>query len=172
MKTKETQIEDIERQVHKFFSQLGETARQEGWHKDSEWTVGINRYLTQLGHKHGFLVFASRCEIADGKEWLYDHHWRSLNDKGNLVSIPLAMEIEWGFGAKNMREKVVEDFTKLIQARAQLRVMVFQGNSIESTLDELQNMVQEFADTQIGDRYLLAGWGWDTEKIHMRPLII
>ena len=82
------------------------------------------------------------------------------------------MEIEWGFGAKGMREKVITDFTKLIQARALLRVMVFQGNSIESTFNELETMVRQLIGTQIGDRYLLVGWGWDTDKSHIRPIVI
>jgi hypothetical protein len=51
----------------------------------------INTDLTKMGKRHGFLVFANRCDAdVDGSEWLYDHHWRHVNANGDLVRIPLA----------------------------------------------------------------------------------
>ena len=78
------------------------------------------------------------------------------------------LEIEWGFGNASLFEKVLDDFLKLVQARTDLRVMVFQGNGIDKTTDDLISKAKRFSLNQKGDLYLFAGWGWDTEKMHCR----
>jgi len=78
------------------------------------------------------------------------------------------MEIEWGFGAATIFEKITKDFLKLVQARADLRVMVFQGNGVVSVTDKLVAMAENFEGSQQGDRWLFAGWGWDTDQMHCR----
>lgn len=85
-----------------------------------------------------------------------------------LARIPLVMEIEWGFGAKTILNKITEDFLKLVQARADSRVMVFQGNDIGSITEILIHMAEKFEGSQQGDRWLFAGWGWDTKQMHCK----
>ncbi len=137
---------------------------------DHEWSLKIQPRLAEIGHSCGFLVFARKdhCPTADHPEWLYDHHWRVKGDATPLVRIPLAMEIEWGFGAKTIVEKVTEDFLKLVQCRADLRVMVFQCGGAASMTDRLIEMAEAFEGTQQGDRWLFAGWCWGTDKMHCR----
>jgi hypothetical protein len=138
--------------------------------KDSNWTNVIHKRLAEIGHNHGFLVFASknRCPTANCPEWLYDHHWRVPGNGSTLVRIPLVMEIERGWGAATIFDKITEDFLKLVQARADLRVMVFQCNGVVSITDKLIAMAEDFDGTQQGDRWLFAGWGWDTNQMHCR----
>jgi hypothetical protein len=163
-----TSFEKVQTELFEFFEKLGELAKEEGWKRDREWTLGINKHIADFGHKYGFGVFASRCQGADGAEWLYDHHWRVIGPNGYLKRLPLVMEIEWGFGSNGLFENVRDDFLKLVQARADLRVIVFQGNRINNMVDQLINEAMCFAGGQIGDRYLFAGWGWDTSRIHCR----
>lgn len=159
----ETTISEIE----KFFAGLQGTAKKEGWHKDSQWTVGINAHLAHIAHQHGFLVFASRCESSNGPEWLYDHHWRVKVD-GELSGIPLAMEIEWGFGSPTLRKRVREDFLKLVQARVELRVMVFSAQGVSEAIGELIGLAERFEETSTGDRYLFVGFELGEEQPQCR----
>lgn len=132
------ETEDLENELLGYFRGLNARAKALGWHRDSQWTRGINTDVAAIGKRRGYLVFASRCDLAvDGPEWLYDHHWRKVNAAGELVRIPLAMEIEWGFGQKTIRSKVTEDYMKLVQSRSDLKVMVFASGTTDDMLRDL-----------------------------------
>ena len=164
-------IRKLESDVTNFFcTELAPMAKEQGWTRDSQWTDGIHKQMAQIGHGYNCQVFASqsRCATADGPEWLYDHHWRIASEEVALARIPLVMEIEWGFGAATIFNKITEDFLKLVQARADLRVMVFQGNDISSITERLIDMAEKFEGSQQGDRWLFAGWGWDTKQMHCK----
>src|ERR1700681_3947327 len=95
--SRDANAENVETELLSFFQGLCTTAKALGWQRDSTWTRAINTHVATIGRRRGFLVFASRCDCeVDGREWLYDHHWRMVNSTGNLIRIPLAMEIEWG----------------------------------------------------------------------------
>lgn len=155
---------------HYFSSELMNQCKAENWTKDSQWTNGIQSKIAEIGHSYNFRVFASenRCPMADGPEWLYDQHWRIESEDKDLLRIPLVMEIEWGFGASTIFEKIKEDFLKLVQARTDLRVMVFQCNDVDSMIDKLISMIKLFDETEHGDRWIFAGYGWDTHQIHCK----
>lgn len=155
-------------ELEPYFEALHAHSIERGWTRDSEWTAGINAHLCDVGHRLGYRVFASRTPSVDGPEWLYDMHWREVSPEGVLVRIPLAMEIEWGFGLATLRERVLEDFLKLVQARADLRVMVFSAVAVESLTDELIDHARRYASSGRGDHYLFAGWGADTYRMHCR----
>jgi len=157
----------IQSELFNYFEQLATIAKNQGWKNDSEWTVGINEYLAHLGHKYGYIVHASGCKSAHSG-WLYDHHWREYSGDNILIRIPLVMEIEWGYGKTGIFEKVLYDFMKLVQSRADLRVMVFQGNGIDNITDMLIQHVKHFDQIQARDKYIFAGYGWDTTKMHCR----
>ena len=158
----------IQSEIFNYFEQLVTIAKNQEWKKDSQWTIGINEYLADLGHKYGYIVHASRCKSARASEWLYDHHWREYSGDNILIRIPLVLEIEWGFGNAGMFEKILHDFLKLVQARADLRVMVFQGNGIDNMTDSLIQYAKHFTQSQTGDKYIFAGYGWDTKQMHCR----
>jgi hypothetical protein len=148
---------------------IPDRAKLGAW-SDRQWTDGIHAGLSDIGHGYGFRVFAtqSRCATADGPEWLYDHQWQIVSDNAALIRLPLIAEIEWGFGAATMFERIKEDFLKLVQARADLRVMVFQGRAVEQTTSRLIEFAESFEGTQVADRYLFAGWCWDTHTMRCR----
>jgi hypothetical protein len=163
--------QELECELVSYFNNLRGRAEMMGWGPDSAWTRGINTDIAKVGKRHGFLVFASRCDAdIDGPEWLYDHHWRMVNAAGDLVRIPLAMEIEWGFGRRTIREKVVEDYLKLVQSRADLKVMVFACGNVEGMLADLVVMARAFEDRGPEDRFLFAGYDWDTHEITCRAI--
>jgi len=165
-------ITKIGADLFQFFDfELARMAQEQGWEKDSQWTNGIHQRLAEIGHKYGVHVFANpnRCRTADGCEWLYDHHWRLSGKKGELIKIPLVVEIEWGFGAATIFKKITEDFLKLVQARADVRVMVFHCNDVPHTINKLIAMVKSFKGSQQGDNWLFAGWDWDTDQMQCIP---
>ena len=163
--------QNIEADLFNFFcTELPALAHAGQLVRDSQWTNQILQALSQLGHQQGFLVFSSqtRCPTADGPEWLYDQHWRVVSEESPLVRIPLAMEIEWGYGAATIKDKITEDFLKLTQARADIRVMVFQCTDAPAMTDYLIDLADKFEGAQQGDRWFFAGWGWDTNQMHCR----
>ena len=168
-------IIQIESDVTDFFNeQLVRMVREIGCTGDRCWTKVIQERMTSIGHDYNYQVFAAQnqCPTANAGGWLYNHHWRISDDNFKLIRIPLVMEIEWGFGRNPIInfEKITEDFLKIVQARADLRVMVFQGrdHDVYSFTDRLIAMVKDFEGSQKGDRYLFAGYGWDTEKMHCK----
>ncbi|AGW15101.1 hypothetical protein [Megalodesulfovibrio gigas] len=159
--TNSSSLVDVEAIQDFFSSKLSRLLQDEKWEYDRQWTDAIHKHMAGIGKKRGLLVYASksRCAEADGPEWLYDHHWRVQNEDGALVSTPLVMEIEWGND-----EKIIEDFLKLVQARAALRVMVFQRNDVEGMIERLIAMAKTFDGSQRGDKWIFAGW--DKARMH------
>ncbi len=68
------------------------------------------------------------------------------------------MEIEWGGSRPTREKKIIEDFLRLVQARADIRVMVFQCNDVLKMTDRLIDLAEHFEGVQQGDRYFFAGW--------------
>lgn len=104
-----------------------------------------------------------------GNEWLYDFTCLEYNeeDEWTVKRIPLVAECEWG-----TQEQINEDFEKLLLARADVRVMVFNGNyfrvqgkeSIPTTgLDVFRRYIKKCEHTCTGDTYLFAARLHDKE---------
>lgn len=122
--------------------------------KDAVWTKHIKNAIVTLGHKRGWHAYASSAECATRGEWLFDVAWTD-EPSGFLRSVPLVLEMEWHFG------EVDDDFHKLVAARAEHRVMLFNyptGHSREIFLERLLTNVTTFVGTMPGDRYLFGGW--------------
>lgn len=108
--------------------------------------------------KEAFHTLAPKYDFlsVDG-EWLYDICWykSSRGEGGNLIRLPLVAECEWA-----PDPEMDGDFQKLIQARADLRVWIFQAGSpqtVKQYFAACKQQVCDFAETLPGDRYLLAG---------------
>lgn len=82
-----------------------------------QWTRYILKHLKDLGHEFGFEV----CPDTDNgnSEWLYDMIWYT-SEEGFLKGISFVMESEWSYGYDCVRY----DFEKLLQADAQLKLMI------------------------------------------------
>ena len=131
---------------------------------DTEGTKAVKTKLCEIGREFGYSVYARANEVAkayrDDGEWLYDVTWLEYEPKpfpdGLLIDVHLVAECEWG----NF-ERIVEDFEKLLQARAGFRLMIFTGSSqanSEEIAERLAERVWEFKGSRAEDAWLLAAW--------------
>jgi len=115
----------------------------------TERTRLVKEALHALAPKFNFLSVVG--------EWLYDICWyeSSRGEGGNLIRLALVAECEW-----SPDPEMDGDFQKLIQARADLRVWIFQASShqaVKQYFAACKQQVCDFEGTLTGDRYLLAG---------------
>ena len=142
-----------------------------------EWTVAVLTALCQAGREHALWVTATSSvpeEHRDGYgEWLYDACWCAHDEEDWFLRLEMAAESEWA----NM-DHIIEDFQKLLVARAILRVMVFDARWLEGEMramaETLQSHVNHFRERSTGDTYLLVGynqnndvWWWEYATIQV-----
>ncbi|MDT9000764.1 hypothetical protein RQP53_15920 [Paucibacter sp. APW11] len=126
-----------------------------------EWTTCIKNKLAALGSTLNFSVNAHGCKDAHEGEWLYDMTWSVLDASkyGNLMRQPLALESEW------QPDAIMDnDFHKLVQARAEVRVWVFTAANkvdVDSYVERCRELACGFAGSLAGDRYVLVGYEWE-----------
>ena len=129
---------------------------------DREWTIEIKNRICKIGKERGYEVRASSSEEAHSAEWLYDVIWRKMS--GNkVVDVGLVLESQWD------RSGIVDDFQKLLLARAELRCMIFctaSKQSAEVEIGELINQVGKFSGTQPSDKYLFCAWLADEKHFY------
>ena len=124
-----------------------------------ESTKEVKTKLCQTGRYLGYRVAAR--DVDDGyrneKEWLFDVVWMSLAwEPRQLKRIHLVVESEWG----NCGD-ILDDFEKLLVARSDVRLMIFQASNeveVEEMFDLLEREAEGFEQRQAGDYYLLAGY--------------
>jgi hypothetical protein len=134
---------------------------------DTDWTRKIKSKLVSLGKHKGFSCYASGVDGVSSGEWLYDLCWLSYADEISIGRIELAMESEWLLSLKEIRD----DFVKLVQARARLRLMIWQSQNavdFEAELDALKDQVRLFEDSQDGDAYVFSCWIADDQQFAHR----
>lgn len=122
---------------------------------DVAWTREVKNAVAALGRNQGYSVYASSCDTADDGEWLFDLTWMKYDPDGYMRRLPLVLESEW------TPIEVLDDFCKLVVARAEHRVMVFWANSEKSADKVIAKLVDEAANSGLarpGDRYLFAVW--------------
>lgn len=126
---------------------------------DTWWTEEIILAVGQIGEVLDCAVSSSKHNM----EWLYDLIWYR-KENGPFTELVLAMESEWNLEYSN----ILYDFEKLIQARAGLRVMIFQstGAMIEERVGDLKAAVRAFRGSQKGDRYLFAVYNRESKGFH------
>ncbi len=148
-------LHGLEELVRQKLGPIPETMKSRADSSRAGWTREIKEQLCQLGRSLGYKVGASGCG-ADWGEWLYDMTWFEMWED-RIARLPLILESEWIF------EGIEDDFYKLLQARADLRVLVFEGHNtaIVSKFDKLKSRLREFTDTSPRDRYLFAAFDWD-----------
>lgn len=125
------------------------------------WTKEVKRVVTKLGHDLNWVVSVHGIREADDPQWLLDLVWvREYSDGKNtrvfLREIGLGMESEWNRSA----EELDWDFQKLLAFRARLRLFVFEQKdrvAVEKIIKRCQRQIEGFDQSELGDRYLLAG---------------
>ena len=94
--------------------------------------------------------------VAESGEWLYDVTCLMYDGDDYLKKIPLVAECEWGD-----QDKIYYDFEKLLLARADVRVMVFDSKywaPDDDKFEEFAKYTCKYDHTQTGDTYLFAAW--------------
>ena len=129
--------------------------------RDTIWTKAVKTTLCKMGRdRFGYKVYARDVVNAykNGGEWLYDVTWLEHGRERDslLTDVPLVAECEWG-DFKN----IVEDFEKLLLARAGVRLMVFNGDyppRSKEIVKGLAERVGKFNGSCAEDAWLLAAW--------------
>ncbi len=150
----EGQLDVVEHDVIAVLKKVAKN--QDELSRDSDWTKEIKNGLIELGHRHGFKAYASSCEGSDGGEWLFDVCWLQLENK-HIRRVPLILESEWNKAMKGL----MDDFPKLVIAKAEHRVMVFQADNegtMREALEEFHDEIEGNPMTLPEDRYLFACW--------------
>ena len=125
---------------------------------DAAWTRAIKTKLCEIGQDFKYRVGASNVPRAkcDWGEWLYDVTWLEGEPEGLMVDAHLVAECEWG-----SFEYIVEDFDKLLLARASVRLMIFDGNhkpGSEKIAAQLAERIRAFKGSRAEDAWLLAAF--------------
>lgn len=148
------------------------------WWTQTMWTERVLGVLCAVGTEEFNCRVWTKSGIPNshGGEWLYDQTWTWWEDKGdsdndwkNGWSIPMVAECEWG----SNDGLITEDFEKLLQARADLRVFIFDsvkwndGNNIDTKVKKFCQWIGYFKESKKGDMYLLIAyeeekppWNW------------
>lgn len=89
------------------------------------------------------------------KGWLYDFCCWTEDANKNFTGLPIVVESEWGAW-----KEVLDDFDKLSQARAGLRVLIFQQRrkDREDWEGQLYARAKAFAQSDASDAWLFACW--------------
>ena len=121
------------------------------------WTRFVTAELCKIAKDFGLTTCASG--VGDYGEWLYDVTWleyESAKPTDGLIATHLVAECEWGYTAD-----VIEDFQKLLLARASVRLMVFDGTTSlgsRGIAQLLAEQIRKFNLSQDEDGWLFASW--------------
>ena len=138
---------------------------------DPGWTKAVLTKLCTIGRGFGFQVGAKKDLVdeahRDRGEWLYDTIWLDGCDSDDdlLAGVPLVVECEWANDKWEVYwKKIIYDFNKLLLARAQVRLMIFDGSGrndnpgSEEIAKLLAARIRKFYGPSVEKGWLLAGW--------------
>lgn len=156
-----TEPDDLESSISIRIDELCARPEARNW-KRGEWTEQTKNELAAMAHEKGFKAYASTCETADGGEWMFDLCWIDYSNP-ILKAVPLAAEFEFNSKAS----AALEDFQKLLVARAEHRLMLFvpegrNADHAEATASLVRD-IPKFAQGVPGDRYQVGCWD---EMVH------
>jgi hypothetical protein len=144
-------LDEIERAIQAVLQSIpaSESTSGDNLYRRAAWTRAIKEKLRALAQKF-------KCHAVEG-EWLYDLCWYEMTkgEAGYLLRVPLVMECEW-----TPDSDMDGDFQKLVQARAEHRLWIFQAataDDIERYFDRCREQVATFRGSERADRYLMAG---------------
>lgn len=138
-------------------------------------TREIKRYFADLGHELNCLVASCGVVGTDGGEWLYDLVWYTNSHSGNYRNQVLVLESELRPGGAVLNSEFIDDdFLKLIQARADIRVWIAAIPTEALRTAHLQNCKQQIADfqqSQAGDFYIFILFDWTSGTVLVEEYI-
>ena len=123
------------------------------------WTHAVKSELCQAGQALRYYVCTSGVTEANRGEWLFDQVWMTWtpNTPTQLQHVGLVVECEWDTN----QDEIFYDFEKLLAARADVRLMIFQAYDapgVHRLFGLLRHKTQGFTQHQSGDYYMLAGY--------------
>ena len=124
-------------------------AKQAG---NREWTHECLHELAELGRKEKYGVCPWPGNMKG--EWLYDLIWYAETDEEvwpkRMSKVVMVLESEWS----HHMEEVRYDFQKLIQAKAQIKVMIYEN--LDGAYEELKKDIGAFECKDGEETYLFA----------------
>ena len=170
MTTKIT-LADIQRTI----DGVAELANRNRWKSNAQWTRAVNNGLCRLAQSKGLDTCARSCASARWREYLFDVLCLETRDSDvegqpqEYLDSPLVVECEWG-----NRACITHDFEKLLLARADVRLMIFQASGAkraEAIIEHLLNYVRVYRRSATGDRYIFAVYCASTDSLMYREYI-
>ncbi|GGH70324.1 hypothetical protein HNQ91_002991 [Filimonas zeae] len=119
-------------------------------------TKSILGLIADYGDRQGYDVcvggFADRYE----KGWLFDLVWYKEDERRNLKSIELALEVEQAYGIKHIKY----DFEKLLVSNAKINCMIcLAGNlPIQEVITYFEMAVAAYEGLRLGSRFFILIW--------------
>lgn len=122
----------------------------------TRWTSEIKARVGAVGASMGLTPYSS-THGSDGthSEWLFDLALLQMRE-GWIKHCALALESEWG-----QFQAVSDDFQKLILARSDHRLIVFEASSNQDAAEIVERLIDEvdaFEGSSPEDRYMFAAW--------------
>jgi hypothetical protein len=126
-------------------------------HSNTAWTYAIKHALAEMAKERGFKQLFSH---SDGKlsEFMLDAVW--FSDKSGNAAV-LGVESEWGNprvrDCQQRANCVAEDFEKLLQFKAPMKLMIFQADNVEmrkAIHKILLDYLQAFRQHVAGETYV------------------
>lgn len=136
---------------------------------DREWTDEIKKRITDYGNSQKVYVCVGKKDIKnkDWGEWLYDITFLDRTTDETIVEIPFICESEWKHGFE-----IDTDFSKLVQARAKNKLMIFQAknkaaaNEIHERLVKAKNAFNAKQGEEKAT-YIYMCWNCDSESFEV-----
>lgn len=137
---------------------------------NTPWSRAILTGLSRLGQEREFYVCASPRFVdasdRDDSEFLYDLVWIRRYDEDRMRMIKLVAECEWG-----NCEDVLEDFQKLLVARATGRLIVYGMDKAGDMTEELRAHIHAFQG-EPDDTYLLVAYNENEEDWRLEYVVL
>lgn len=149
-----TEPDLIENRVLEKLREVCQNSRHPDLSDRGGWGTAIRKALASLADSLQYKPYYRGAKSQRFGEWVYDMIWTQEDEKGELVSVALAMEDEWELGL----EAISDDFQKLLLVRAPHRLMVYRAanqQEYKDRTDALIEKIKAFKLTQNQDRYLL-----------------
>lgn len=151
----------VEREIYEAVRRCVRDLYAKNEERNTVWTTELKRVLYDLGESRQLQAWGTRCK--HGGAWLWDVCWIKVGrDWTDFRGAFLACEIEWG----NSREALLEDFLKLVAAKADYRLFIFEARlkSAEKRFEEIMNA----CPGSQGARYLAIAVGPDWDALPYR----
>ncbi|MFB6451235.1 hypothetical protein [Bradyrhizobium tunisiense] len=131
-------------------------------------TIAIKSFYKALGERFGFTVACGKLPGHAEGERLYDVVWYSPGPNSTFARQALVLETEMKAGTpKTIGSLVDRDFSKLVQARADIRVWmapVHNTELLKGHIASCKRHISEFSHSLRGDCYIFIAYNWTSSE--------